>query len=103
MIKLVHALTLVLELHCMAGFRDPHFASVKPVPLKAVLEDLDESYDGRAVALLSWRDKGVGCSMWMMLNEEDASRVKVGKTYSLVKSRSIRHADPYTITKAREE
>jgi hypothetical protein len=101
--KLAHLLCIILEVHCMAGLRDPYFQSVKPVPLKATVEDIDKSYDGRCVALLAWKDKGVPCSKWLILNAEDCGRVKIGKTYSLVRSRSIKSPDPYTIIKRGED
>jgi hypothetical protein len=96
--KLAHLLCIILEVHCMAGLRDPYFASTKPVPLKVTVADIDDSYDGKCNALLCWQEKGHPCSMWTVLCDEDGYRVKRNQSYSLVRSRSIRHADPFVLT-----
>ena len=98
MTKLVHALCLFLEIHCMAGYRDHQFSSVGRAPIKVRIEGIEENYTGEGVvALCGWRERGKDRSQWFVFTE-DAARVKEGQTYSLVRTRAIKNADPFVLT-----
>lgn len=99
MMKLVHALCLCLELHCMAGFRDHQYSSVGRAPLKIKVESVDEIYaTGQCIVFGSFQERGKARSEWFVLGDEDGARVKEGKTYSMVRARSIRSPDPFALT-----
>jgi hypothetical protein len=97
--KLAHLFAILLELHCVAGYRDHDFASVGRAPIKVRIDTIDEDFQtGRAVVMGTHQERGKDRSQWYILSDEDSARVKEGKTYSLVRSRSIRSADPFVLT-----
>jgi hypothetical protein len=95
--KLAHLFAILLELHCVAGYRDHDFASVGRAPIKVRIDGIDES-EGKTVVIGAWNERGRERFSWFILGDECGGRVKEGQTYSLVKSRSIRSADPFVLT-----
>jgi hypothetical protein len=95
--KLAHLFAILLELHCVAGYRDHDFASVGRAPIKVRIDGIDEA-EGKTVVIGAWNEHGRERFQWFIIGDEDSLRVKEGQTYSLVKSRSIRCADPFVLT-----
>jgi hypothetical protein len=99
--KLSTALLLILEVHCMAGLRDPYFASVGRAPIKVTVTAKDDDWGlgkCKCAAEFNWVERGEHWSGWYrVLSDDDGHRIQPGRSYSLVKVRSIKFADPFTI------
>jgi hypothetical protein len=97
--KLVHALCLFLELHCMAGFRDHQFSSIGRAPLKVMVDDKDDTelFPQRRYLHVSYKHMGVNRERWLIVSDAEFDRVEVGKSYSLVKTQAIQRPDKYAI------
>lgn len=93
-------LTLVIELNCMAGFRDREFSSVGRAPVRIeIVDKQDEGVNsGSCIVQGEWTERGRKREEFFFLSKEDFDRVQVGKRYSFVKTRAIKHADPWTVT-----
>lgn len=99
MLRLASILCLVLEAHCMAGLRDQQYSSIGRASIVVKIDDKEDTefIPNERYLRVTFTKSGAECSRWLVVRPEEFERAQLGRSYSLVKVRALRHADPWAI------